>query len=79
MDSENTKLRRALAHLIKVVEQRCADIVDVVHGAFQPVSTPILNEMNRALVQIEDLAKDLDHLALEKRLGDGAHGPFTNC
>jgi hypothetical protein len=48
------------------VEQRCADIVDVVHGAFQPVSSPVINEMNRALVQIEDLAKDLDHLALEK-------------
>ena len=38
MDSENAKLRRALAHLIRVVEQRCADIVDVVHSAFQPVS-----------------------------------------
>jgi hypothetical protein len=66
MDSENAKLRRALAHLIRVVEQRCADIVDVVHGAFQQVSTPVHNEMNRALVQIVDLAKDLDHLALEK-------------
>jgi hypothetical protein len=66
MDSENAKLRRALAHLIRVVEQRCADIVDVVHGAFQPVSGPVLNEMNRALVQIEDLANDLDQLALEK-------------
>jgi hypothetical protein len=48
------------------VEERCADIVDVVHGAFQPVSGPVLNEMNRALVQIEDLANDLDQLALEK-------------
>jgi hypothetical protein len=66
MDSENEKLRRALAHLIRVVEQRCADIVNVVHGAFQPVSSPVINEMNHALVQIEDLVKDLDHLALEK-------------
>jgi hypothetical protein len=48
------------------VEQRCADIVDVVHGAFQPVSSLVINETNRALVQIEDLAKDLYHLALEK-------------
>jgi hypothetical protein len=66
MDSENEKLRKALAHLIRVVEQHCADIVDVVEGAFQPVSSPVINEMNRALVQIEDLMKDLDHLALEK-------------
>jgi hypothetical protein len=66
MDSENAKLQRALAHLIRVVEQRCADIIDVVHGAFQPVSTPVINEMNHALVQIEDLAKDLDHLVLKK-------------
>jgi hypothetical protein len=66
MDSENEKLRKALAHLIKVVEQRCADIVDVIHGGFQPVSSLDINEMNRALVQIEDLVKDLDHLALEK-------------
>jgi hypothetical protein len=48
------------------VEQRCADIIDVVHGAFQPVNSPVINEMNHALVEIEDLAKDLDHLALEK-------------
>ena len=66
MDSKNAKLRRVLAHLIRVVEQRCADIVDVVHGAFQPVSSLVINETNRALVQIEDLAKDLYHLALEK-------------
>jgi hypothetical protein len=50
MDLENEKLRKALAHLIRVVEQRCADIIDVVHGAFQPVSSPVINEMNRALV-----------------------------
>jgi hypothetical protein len=66
MDSKNEKLQRALARLIRVVEQHCADIVDVVHDSFQPVSSPVINEMNRALVQIEDLAKDLDHLALEK-------------
>ena len=66
MDLKNEKLRKGLAHLIRVVEQHCADIVDVVHGAFQPVNSPVINEMNHALVEIEDLAKDLDHLALEK-------------
>ena len=65
MDSENEKLRKTLAHLIRVMEQRCVDIVDVIHGAFQPVNSPVLNEMNRTLVEIEDLAKNLDHLALQ--------------
>jgi hypothetical protein len=50
MDSENKKLQKALAHLIRVVEQRYADIVDVIHGAFQPVSSLVINEMNCALV-----------------------------
>jgi hypothetical protein len=38
----------------------------VVHVAFQPVNSPVFNEMNHDLVEIKDLAKDLDHLALEK-------------
>jgi hypothetical protein len=47
------------------VEQHCANIVDVSHGAFLPVNSPFLNETNWVLVEIEDLAKDLDRLALQ--------------
>jgi hypothetical protein len=60
MDSENEKLRKALDTFLRVFEKRCADIVDVVNAAFQPFNSLVFNEMNWVLVEIDDLAKDLD-------------------
>jgi hypothetical protein len=44
MVSKNKKLQKALVTLLRVIDQRCADIVDVVHGAFQPFNSPAFNE-----------------------------------
>eukprot|EP00267_Zea_mays_P056611 XP_023156647.1 glutathione S-transferase T3-like [Zea mays] len=65
MDSENEKLRKALATLLKVVQKRSCDIVDVVTSAFQPFNSPLVDELNRALVEIDDLAKDLEDVAVQ--------------
>ena len=65
MESENEKLRKALATLLRVVQKRSCDIVDVVKSAFQPFNSPLLDEMNRALVEIDDLAKDLEDVAVQ--------------
>jgi hypothetical protein len=65
MDSENEKLRKALATLLRVVQKRSCDIVDVVKSAFQPFNSPLLDELNRALVEIDDLAKDLEDVAVQ--------------
>jgi hypothetical protein len=65
MESENEKLRKALATLFRVVQKRSCDIVDVVKSAFQPFNSPLLDEMNRALVEIDDLAKDLEDVAVQ--------------
>ena len=65
MDSENEKFRKALATLLRVVQKRSCDIVDVVTPAFQPFNSPLLDELNRALVEIDDLAKDLEDVAVQ--------------
>jgi hypothetical protein len=65
MESENEKLRKALATLLRVVQKHSCDIVDVVKSAFQPFNSPLLDEMNRALVEIDDLAKDLEDVAVQ--------------
>ena len=65
MDSENEKLRKALATLLRVVQKRSCDIVDVVKSAFQPFNSPLVDELNRALVEIDDLAKDLEDVAVQ--------------
>ena len=65
MESENEKLRKALTTLLRVVQKRSCDIVDVVKSAFQPFNSPLLDEMNRALVEIDDLAKDLEDVAVQ--------------
>jgi hypothetical protein len=65
MESENEKLRKALATLLRVVQKRSCDIVDVVKSTFQPFNSPLLDEMNRALVEIDDLAKDLEDVAVQ--------------
>jgi hypothetical protein len=41
------------------------NIVDVVHSAFQPFNSPLVDELNRALVEIDDLAKDLEDVAVQ--------------
>jgi hypothetical protein len=65
MESNNEKLRKALATLLRVVQRRSCDIVDVVKSAFQPFNSPLVDEMNRALVEIDDLAKDLQDVAVQ--------------
>jgi hypothetical protein len=65
MESENEKLRKALATLLRVVQKCSCDIVDVVKSAFQPFNSPLLDEMNRALVEIDDLAKDLEDVVVQ--------------
>jgi hypothetical protein len=65
MESENEKLRKALATLLRVVQKRSCDIVDVIKSAFQPFNSPLVDEMNRALVEIDDLAKDLQDVAVQ--------------
>jgi hypothetical protein len=65
MESENEKLRKALATLLRVVQKRSCDIVDVMKSAFQPFNSPLLDEMNRALVEIDDLAKDLEDVVVQ--------------
>jgi hypothetical protein len=65
MESENEKLRKALATLVRVVQKRSSDIVDVINSAFQPFNSALLDEMNRALVEIEDLAKDLEDVEMQ--------------
>jgi hypothetical protein len=64
-ESENEKLRKALTTLLRVVQKRSCDIVDVVKLAFQPLNSPLLDELNRALVEIDDLAKDLEDVAVQ--------------
>jgi hypothetical protein len=51
--------------LLRVVQKRSCDIVDVVNAAFQPFNSPLLDEMNRALVEIDDLTKDLEDVAVQ--------------
>jgi hypothetical protein len=65
MESENEKLQKALATLLGVVQKRSCDIVDVVNAAFQPFNSPLLDEMNWALVEIDDLAKDIQEVAVQ--------------
>jgi hypothetical protein len=65
MESENEKLRKALTTLLRVVQKRSCDIVDVVNAAFHPLNSPLLDEMNRPLVEIDDLAKDLKDVAVQ--------------
>jgi hypothetical protein len=65
MESENEKLRKALATLLRVVQKCSCDIVDVVNAAFHPFNSTLLDEMNRALVEIDDLAKDLEDVAMQ--------------
>jgi hypothetical protein len=65
MELENEKLRKALATLLRVVQKRSCDIVDVVKSAFQPFNSPLLDEMNRALVEIDDLVKELEDVAVQ--------------
>jgi hypothetical protein len=65
MESENEKLRKALANLLRVVQKCSCDIVDVVKSAFQPFNSPLVDEMNRALVENDDLAKDLEDVAVQ--------------
>jgi hypothetical protein len=65
MESENEKLRKALATLLRVVQKRSCDIIDVVKSAFQPFNSPLVDELNRALVEIDDLAKDLEDIAVQ--------------
>jgi hypothetical protein len=65
MESENEKLRKALATLFRVVQKRSCDIVDVVNTAFQPFNSPLLDEMNQALVEIDDLTKDLEDVVVQ--------------
>jgi hypothetical protein len=65
MESENEKLRKALTTLLRVVQKRSCDIVDVVNASFQPFDSPLLDEMNRALVEIDDLAKYLEDVAVQ--------------
>jgi hypothetical protein len=36
-----------------------------VKSAFQPFNSPLVDEMNRALVEIDDLAKDLQDVAVQ--------------
>jgi hypothetical protein len=67
MESENEKLHKALATLLIVVQKRSCDIVDVVKSAFQPFNSPLLDEMNRTLVEIDDLAKDLEVVAVQNQ------------
>jgi hypothetical protein len=65
MESENEKLRKALATLLRVVQKCSSDIVDVVNSAFQPFNSPLLDDMNRALVEIDDHTKDLEDVAVQ--------------
>jgi hypothetical protein len=65
MESENEKLCKALATLLRIVQKRSCDIVDVVKSAFRPFNSPLVDEMNRALVEIDDLAKDLEDVAVQ--------------
>jgi hypothetical protein len=51
--------------LLRVVEKHCCDIIDVVNAAFQPLNLPLFDEMNRALVEIDELAKDLEEVAVQ--------------
>jgi hypothetical protein len=67
MESENEKLRKALTTFLRVVEKCCCDIVDVVNAAFQPLNSPLFDEMNRALVEIDDLAKDLEEVVVQTK------------
>jgi hypothetical protein len=65
MESENEKLHKALATLLRVVQKRSCDIIDVMKSAFQPFNSPLVDEMNRALVEIDDLVKDLEDVAVQ--------------
>jgi hypothetical protein len=65
MAMEKKLLRKALASLLQTVEEHCAAIVDVVKASFHLGSIPEFNDFNKASVDIEYLANNLDQMSIE--------------